>query len=64
MADFHQKFDHFQQAVNYFTTIEEAESFWLQKVGTSLFGCIQKAKGDEKILKFSSIPMSKNSSIF
>jgi hypothetical protein len=48
MADFLQKFDHFYQAVNYFTTIEEAEWFWPQKVGTSLFKSIQKAKGDEK----------------
>jgi hypothetical protein len=47
-ADFLQKFDHFHQAVNNFTTIEEAEWFCPQKVGTSLFECIQKAKGDEK----------------
>jgi hypothetical protein len=48
MADFLQKFDHFHQAVNYFTTIEEW--FWPQKVGTSLFEfeCIQIAKRDEK----------------
>jgi hypothetical protein len=43
MADFLQKFDHFHQAVNYFTTIEEAEWFWPQKVGTSFFECIHKA---------------------
>jgi hypothetical protein len=48
IADFLQKFDHFYQAVNYFTTIAETEWFWPQKVGTSLFECIQKAKGDEK----------------
>jgi hypothetical protein len=42
MADFLQKFDHFQQAVNYFTTIEW---FWPQKA--ALFECIQKAKGEE-----------------
>jgi hypothetical protein len=48
MADFLQKFDHFQQAMNYFTTIEEAEWFWSKKVETLLFECIQKAKGDEK----------------
>jgi hypothetical protein len=46
VADFLQKFDHFHQAVHYFTTI--AEWFWPQKVGTSLFECIQKAKGGEK----------------
>jgi hypothetical protein len=46
VADFLQKFDHFHQAVNYFSTIDEW--FWPQKVGTSLFECIQKAKGDEK----------------
>jgi hypothetical protein len=51
MAYFLQKFDHFHQAVNYFTTIEEAEWFWPQKVGTSLFECIQKVKGDEKNLE-------------
>jgi hypothetical protein len=48
MVDFLQKFDHFHQAVHYFTKIEEAEWFWPQKVGTSLFECIQKAKEDEK----------------
>jgi hypothetical protein len=48
MAVFLQKLDHIHQAVNYFTTIEEAEWFWPEKVGTSLFECIQKAKGDEK----------------
>jgi hypothetical protein len=51
MADFSQKFDHFHQTVNYFTTIEEAEWFWPQMGGTSLFECIQKAKGDEKMFK-------------
>jgi hypothetical protein len=34
MADFLQMFDHFHQAVNYFTTIEEAEWLWPQKVGS------------------------------
>jgi hypothetical protein len=55
MADFLEKFDHFHQFVNYFTTIEEAEWFCPQKVGTSLFECIQKAKSDEKkfeVLRF------------
>jgi hypothetical protein len=48
MANFLQKLDHFLQAVNNFTTIEEAEWFLPQKVGSSLFECIQNAKGDEK----------------
>jgi hypothetical protein len=43
MADFLQKFDHFHQAVNYFTT---TEWFWPQKA--ALFKCIQKAKSEEK----------------
>jgi hypothetical protein len=53
MSDFLQKFDHFHQTVHYFTTIEEAEWFWPQKVGigTSLFECIQKAKVDKKKLE-------------
>jgi hypothetical protein len=46
------KFDHYHQAVNYFQIIEEAEWFWPQKVAASLFECIQKAKGDEKVESF------------
>jgi hypothetical protein len=52
IEDFLQKSDHFHQAVNYFTTIEEAEWFWRQKVGTSLFEFIQKAKNDKKKFEF------------
>jgi hypothetical protein len=44
MIDFLEKYRNNFQLENYFALISESEWFWPQKVYTSIFGCIHKAK--------------------
>jgi hypothetical protein len=55
MANFLKQFGDIFETENYFFTIEQVEWFWPQKVPTSLFECIKKAKEDiNKFDKFMS----------
>jgi hypothetical protein len=51
MIDFLEKYSNNFQSENYFTTISECDWFWPQKVSTSIFECVHKAKSDSGVFE-------------